>query len=160
MYCYAKGDTVKIATWDIEFVSHCLANSVGPNGKPDHFQRDSAGSLIFAASWWHSAFSAVIEMLRMRGIKAADIQVDLQVKAPTEVYSRRYGEDQFRSHEAIMPGSRVSFTAIVADNVTEQMLQTLLDRMGRSVGLSPYGFRLGYGRFNVIEAKVAPSDAA
>ena len=96
----------------------------------------------------------------MRGIKGVDIQMDLQVRAPTQVYARRYGDDQFRRHEAIMPGTRVDFTGIVADHVTEQMLHTLLDRMGKSIGLSPYGFRLGFGRFSIINVKVAPSDAA
>jgi len=151
---------VKLVSFSLEFLTHVLANQVGPNGEPDHFQRDSAGSLVFSSAWWHSAFCAAIDMLRMRGIKGVDIQMDLQVRAPTQVYARRYGDDQFRRHEAIMPGTRVDFTGIVADHVTEQMLHTLLDRMGKSIGLSPYGFRLGFGRFSIINVKVAPSDAA
>ena len=151
---------MKLCEVRIEFLTHCLANQVGPGGEPDHFQRDSTGSIVFNSTWWHSAFCATIDMLRMRGVKAADIQMDLLVRAPTQVWARRYGDDQYRAHEAITPGTRVEFTGIVADHVTEQMLHGLLDRMGKSVGLSPYGFRLGFGRFNLIDVKVAPSDAA
>ena len=151
---------MKLTSFSIEVLTSILANQIGPNGESDHFQRDSTGALIFGAAWWHSAFCTAIDMLRMRGIKGVDIQMDLQVRAPTQIFARRYGDDHFRRHEAIMPGTQVTFTGIVADHVTEQMLGTLLDRIGKSIGLSPYGFKLGYGRFNVITCKVAPSDAA
>ena len=57
-----------------------------------------------------------------------------------------------------MPATKVTFEAVVADHVTESSLATILDRMGKFVGLSPYGYRLGYGKFNVVSVEVAPSD--
>ena len=35
--------------------------------------------------------------------------------------------------------------------------QEILDKMGKYVGLSPYGYNLGYGKFNVVDSYVAPS---
>jgi hypothetical protein len=149
---------MKDATFTLEFTTHVLANSQGPNGERDHFQRDSDSKLIWQQSWWYSAFTRAIELAHIRGIKAADIHMNLAVDAKTEVYRRRYGEGRFRTHEAIMPGTKVTFEAIVADHVTESNLNAILDRMGKYVGLSPYGFRLGYGKFNVDSVKVAASD--
>lgn len=151
---------MKDSSFTVEFTSHVLANGTGPKGERDHFQRDSNNCIVFQQSWFHSAFTRAIELCNARGIKASDIQVDLSFTAPTQVYRRRYGEGNFRPHEAIMPGTRVTFNAIVADHVTDTILHTLLERMGKFIGLSPYGYRLGYGKFNVIEVKVSPSDAA
>ena len=149
---------MKDTKFTIEFTTHCLANAIGPDGDKDHFQRDSHGKLIWQQSWWYSSFTHAIELAHIRGIKAADIHMNLAVEADTEIYRRRYGEDKFRTHEAIMPGTHVTFEAIVADHVTESNLKTILDRMGTYVGLSPYGFRLGFGKFNVVDVTIAPSD--
>ena len=142
----------------VEFTTHCLANGTGPNGEKDVFQRDNTNRLIFAQSWFYSAFTHAIELARIRGVKAADIHMNLAIKADTAMYNRRYGEKKFRMHEAIMPGIRVTFEAVVADHVTESSLKTILDKMGTYIGLSPYGHRLGYGKFNLITVEVAPSD--
>ena len=153
---------MKDAKFTLEFIAHVLANGTGPNGEKDRFQRDSENKLIWQQSWWYSAFTRSIELANIRGVKAADIHMNLSVDAPTDFYRRRYGdsrEDKYRTHEAIMPSTRVSFEAIVADHVTESNLKTILDRMGAYVGLSPYGYRLGYGKFKVISVEVAPSDS-
>ena len=151
---------MKDALFTLCFTSHVLANSTGPKGEPDHFQRDADNKIVFQQCWFHSAFCRAIELAHMRGVKASDIQMDLTFEALTQPFKRRYGDGQYRTHEAIMPGTSVTFNAVVADSVTEQMLKTLLERMGKFVGLSPYGYKLGYGKFSVAKATVAPSDAA
>jgi len=149
---------MKDVRFTLEFTTHVLANSVGPNDEKDHFQRDSDGHLIWQQSWWYSAFTRAIELAHIRGVKAGDINMNLSVKAETDLYKRRYGEGKFRTHEAIMPGAEVTFEAIVDDRITKSNLETILDRMGKYVGLSPYGYRLGFGKFNVISVEVAPSE--
>ena len=150
---------MKDAKFVLEFSTHVLANGTGPNGERDHFQRDSHKKLIFQQSWFYSAFSRAIEMTGIRGLKAGDINMDLAVNAETEIYKRRYGDNRFRTHEAIMPGTQVTFVAVVADHITQSALQNILERMGSFVGLSPYGYRLGYGKFNVVSVEIAPSDS-
>jgi hypothetical protein len=158
------GEIMKDATFTLEFISHMLGNQDGPRGEKDHFKRDSRGRIIFQQSWFYSAFNRAIQMTRLRGVKPGDIQMCLLFEAPTQIYRRRYsgrdGREGFRPHEAIMPGTQVTFTAMVADHITETTLSSILERMGQHVGLSPYGYRLGYGRFNVVDIKVGPSDAA
>lgn len=151
---------MKDASFTLSFTSHVLANGIGPDGKQDVFQRDTDNKIVFQQCWFHSAFSRAIELAHMRNIKGSDIQMDLTFDAATEPFDRRYGEGKFRLHEAIMPGTKVTFNAVVSDHVTESMLRTLLEKMGKFVGLSPYGYKLGYGKFSVVKVTVASSDAA
>ena len=151
---------MKTATFELEFVRHVLANGHGPNGERDVFERTSDNNLIFYQTWWYSAFSKALEGSAVRGIKPADISVELTVSAPTEKWNRHYGPGKSRLHEAIMPGTKVAFQAEVADKITESNLTEILERMGRFVGISPYGHKLGYGRFKVVKVTVTPSAAA
>ena len=151
---------MKDVKFTVEFTQHVLANSTGADGKRDVFQRDSHKRLIFQQSWWYSAFKRAMEMEHIRSLKPGDISMDLCVEAPTQFFDRRYGRGEVRTHEAIMPGTRVTFHAVVDDGVTESTLRRILERMGRFVGLSPYGHKLGYGHFELLELVVAPSEAA
>lgn len=148
---------MKEAYFVLEFTSHVLANSTNTDGDKDKFMRDSDNKLIFQQSWWYTALTKAIEFSQLKGIKPSDISMDLTVDANTEVYTRRYGDNKTRKHEAIMPGAVVKFNAIVADHITESTLQQLFLKLGTFVGLSPYGFRLGYGKFKVREIYVQPS---
>ena len=150
---------MKDAIFTIEVIRHILANGYDNDGDHDCFQRDSTNAIIFQQSWWHSAFAAALPGTGIRHIKPYDICMDLTVDAPTEIYKRRYGRDSYRKHEAIMPGTKVTFRALVADHVAESNLRTMLDRIGRFIGLSPYGHRLGYGKFRLLTLTVQPSEA-
>ena len=150
---------MKDANFTIEVIRHILANGYDNDGDHDRFQRDSTNAIIFQQSWWHSAFAAALPGTEIRHIKPNDICMDLTVDAATELYKRRYGRDSYRVHEAIMPGTKVRFQALVADHVAESNLRTLLDRIGRFIGLSPYGHKLGFGKFRLLELEVKPSDA-
>ena len=151
---------MKSTKFEIEVTTHILANGMVA-GAEDKFQRDTTGKIIFQQSWFYAAFSQALKIAKHRGIKPADIHMDLLVSAPTEMYERKYGEDrreQYRLHEAIPPGAKVAFEAVVADHITTSTLQDVLDKMGRFVGLSPYGYNLGYGRYKLLSVEVDSSD--
>ena len=144
---------MKDARFTLEFVSHCLANGGSPEDNiPDTFQRDSKDHIILHQPGWHAAFLRAISLARMDpGIMATDIQVDPAIVAPTDRLKRRYDTDRVRTHEAIVPGTKVVFNAMVEDHVTLPQLTAILERMGKYVGLSPFGFKIGFGKFNVSE---------
>ena len=151
---------MKQTKFTVSFTTHVLANGMTA-GSQDKFQRDLNNRLIFQQSWFYAAFNQALKIAKHRGIKPADIHMDLIVDAPTVMYERKYGEgreEQRRMHETIPPGTLVTFEAVVADHLTESTLKDILDKMGRFVGLSPYGHNLGYGRFNVVSVEVASSD--
>ena len=151
---------MKNATFTVEFVRHVLAKDRGPNGERDVFERDGTGALIFQQSWWYSAFRKAIEGAALRGIKPSDIDMDPFVRAETQQWTRRYQPGKTRTHETIMPGTQVTFHASVADHVTESNLTEILKRMGKYVGISPFGYKLGFGRFRVVSVQVDPSASA
>ena len=151
---------MKEVKFELEFTSHVLANSTNVQGQQDVFQRDGDDNLVFQCSWWYSALTKAIELARIRGIKASDISMDLTVKAPTEIYNRKYGGDQYRKHEAIMPGTTVTFNGMVGDNVTASVLADILHKLGSYIGLSPFGHGIGAGRFRLKSLTVEPSDAS
>lgn len=175
---------MKQASFTLEFTTHVLANSLSYQSKSDTdvFQRDSTGRMIWQQNWWYSAFAQSIALANIRGIKPSDIHMDLVVDAPVKVYERKYvdrkpkphsdriympkeyglpsGGDRYRKHEAIFPGAQIKFSAVVADHVTQSQLNTILTMMGKFVGLSPYGYKLGYGKFNLMDCAVDPSESA
>ena len=151
---------MKAVSFELEFTTSVLANSTNVKGQQDVFQRDGSNNIILQQSWIYTALTKAIELTRIRGVKASDISVDLVIKAPTEVYNRKYGHDQYREHEAIMPGTVVTFNAMVSDNVTESILRNILEKLGTYIGLSPYGHALGHGRSVLKSLTVEPSDAA
>ncbi|MEE8575668.1 MAG: hypothetical protein V3T31_00290 [candidate division Zixibacteria bacterium] len=153
---------MKDATFTIEFVSHCLASgrSRDPGDKVDRFDKDGSGKLIWKYSWWYSAIQQAIKIGSFKGIKPNDVNICLTVNAPIEVFKRRVVEGDnvwYKNHEAIMPGGQITFEAVVADHVTEQLLSEVLSRTGKFIGVSPYGHNLGFGRFEVVDVTVAPS---
>lgn len=57
-----------------------------------------------------------------------------------------------------MPGTHVVFEAVVADHVTHSSLTAILSKMGKYVGYSSYGHRLGFGKFTLVNVDVAASE--
>lgn len=151
---------MKTANFRIRLVTHVLAHSVNDAGQRDMFLKDADGKLLFSQSWFYAAFNKSIEISGLRGVKPGDINMDLVITAPTEMYKRKYGCNQYRTHEAIMPGTEISFDAMVADHVTKTALETILNKMGKFVGISPFGHNLGFGKFTLLSVEVAPSDSA
>jgi hypothetical protein len=145
---------MKDATFTLEFVTHCLANGREKGGDTDVFSRDSSGKLIWKHSWWYAAFSKAIKQAKLHDVKPNQINVCLTVPAQVAVHTRRIKETWTRSHEAIFPGTQVTFDATVDDAITETILETLLERVGKYVGISPWGHNLGFGRFEVIDVTV------
>ena len=150
---------MKDAKFTLEFVTHCLANGRRDGEKIEVFPRDSAGRLIWKHSWWYAAFMKAINQAGLRDIKAGQINVCLTVEADVSVHRRRIKDKWHRAHEAIFPGTRVTFEAVVDDAVTQTTLETLLERVGKYIGISPWGHNLGFGRFEVVDVDVGPGVA-
>ena len=73
----------------------------------------------------------------------------IDVSADTQLYKRRYSKTCYRTHEAIMPGTKVTIEFAIADHISKRDLKRLFRKMGKYIGLTQYGFNLGYGKFNL-----------
>lgn len=90
----------------------------------------------------------------------------------TNLYSRRFnkgvgGPSQKRDHESIRAGAIVTFGGSVVPpdprepqsaqykrNPTDQELYAALVRIGETLGISPFGSKFGYGRFNIVSMEI------
>ena len=133
-------------TFTISFLTHCLAHS--PGTIPDRFVR-SGDQILLTPAQWHAALGRAVPL---SGVEAnpADIQPELTFSAPTRLWRRRYGADQYRTHETIWPGTEVSLRAVTQPCLSEDQLRRILTALGSFVGISPFGHRLGFGRFRLL----------
>lgn len=138
----------------IEFVTHCLSAGRRTDDDHDSFDRDNSGNIIWRQPWWHAAMLKAIELAGLRGVKPGFFYFDPVISVKTEIYKRKYGRDKYRSHEAIMPGTELKVHAMADDAVTEKQANDLFTCMGRYVGLSPFGYNLGFGKFEIKDMKL------
>ena len=141
---------------EIEFVTHCLSSG-NRDTVSDRFVKDSEQHIIWNQSWWYSALSAAIPQAGVRDVKPGHFNFNPVVCAKTQMYRRKYNGDKYRVNESIMPGTKVEFEFVVPDHVTTAMLRKIMEYLGKYIGLSPYGYKLGYGKFNVVQATVDSS---
>lgn len=145
--------------------THILAHSRGEDG--DVFRRDDGGNIVFEHAGWHRALSDAMASCRgLADVSASAVRMRLVFKAETCQYERAYyadiggpdrngdvlQEERVRVHEAVAPGTRVTFTGAYNDaRMTQEQLREMFTVLGDLVGLSPFGFNLGFGRFTVEE---------
>ena len=153
MVIKTKGQTMTTVEITIEFLTHCL--SVGSEQCRDvsEFDKDKDGGIIWRQSWWHAALAKTIEVHGLSSVDPAQFLFDPTVTAETARYRRKYGYNKYREHEAILPGTRVTFRAAISGNLTVGAVADIMTCMGRFVGLTPYGHKLGYGKFKVIKVE-------
>jgi hypothetical protein len=139
---------------EIEFITHCLSSGNRDNVS-DRFMKDSENNIVWNQSWWYSALTNAILQSGSRDVKPGHFNFNPTVSARTQLYRRKYSGDKFRTHEAIMPGVKVTFEFVAPDHLTESMIREVMDYLGKYVGLSPYGYKLGYGKFKVVNLELA-----
>jgi hypothetical protein len=141
---------MKTVKFTVEFLQPSLASGTRDQ-EVSTFPRSSDGRIIFQDSWWHSALCAALQgTVEGAEVNASDIRMDPELDAETETYTRRYNGTQQRKHECIPAGANVTFCAALASNVSMDAFHTIMDRLGRFIGISPFGHRLGYGKFKIV----------
>ncbi len=146
---------MKDAEIDIEVKTHILANSGGQPDGVDVFQRDSAGGIVMQQRWYDAALRATLACTDLpRAVSPADVIMNPVIQAPVSIFKRWYNRSEFRTHEAVLAGTRLTLRAIVAQHVEREDLMKLFDRMGAYVGLSPCGHNLGYGNFSLLAVRM------
>ena len=136
---------------EVEFLQPCLSCGNVDKDDMDRFRRASDGSIIWSQSWWHAVLCRAKSELEMRDIRLSDIQLSLSIVAETAPYNRKYGGDKFRCHEAILPGEQVKFDFAIKNSATLEDLRIMFEHIGQFIGVSPYGYNLGYGKFKLLD---------
>jgi hypothetical protein len=134
----------------IQFVRPCLGNVRKPDF--DRLLRDPDGEVIFLATWWRSAFLKAARAIN-RYYKLVDkIRPALTVSGPVSHIKRWYGNDSsaFKVHEGFDTGTTVTAQFLLPSGMTLDQFRELLETVGCYFGISPYGWKAGYGIFHVL----------
>lgn len=141
---------MKEVKFTVEFMQPALANGCLEEDECK-FPRTSDGKIVFQESWWYSAISAtVLNLPDFEHIRPSDIHMDPEVDVETKMYTRKFNGTQERVHECIPAGSKVTFSAMIGPHIPEEDFKAVMDRLGRFVGISPFGHRLGFGKFKLV----------
>lgn len=131
---------------------HILANGkIGDTG-PAMFARDSVGRVVIPHPCWHKALNSAVRAGGIQCLNADEIRMGFAFKAETVMYSRAYKADgipHVRVHEAIPDGASVTWTGVTMRIMRVELLMNLFDTLGTYVGMTPFGYTMGFGRFIV-----------
>jgi len=139
----------------LEFTTPCLGNERNDDPDPNRMMRSGSGGIIFLQSWWHGCTVAAAERFsmhqkRIRSVKWSS-EVDGKVRLVDRFYYKRDGSKNIKKHEGFAALDVISVRALVPDDVPPEDFKTILSIAGEFFGISPYGWKKGYGRFNVLE---------
>jgi hypothetical protein len=139
----------------LEFVTPCLVlGPIDPETNCEYFDRDSQENVIWNQTWWYSAIDKTIKMFDIEGISPKDFIWAPTVAGHTGIHEVKYSGNKLRKHECFMPGHPVTFEAAVPKELDKDKALELFTRMGKYSGLSPYGYNLGFGKFNILELEI------
>ncbi len=144
----------------LRFDSPCLGSLRGEENGPDKMMRDTDGHVTFSQTWWRTVICQGAESYgkhqdRVKGVLWAPI-----VDGTTKLYRRYYHlsseqgapQKMYKDHEAFLAGEIIGVKALVPDDIPLEDLRDIMAIAGEYFGISPFGWRMGYGKFKVLEA--------
>lgn len=148
-------------TFCIRFTTPCLGNVRAQ--EVDKLNRDTEGNIIFMPSWWQRVIVSAANAINLAQGLVRQISWDIVVyRARKQVtifdrsYTERKGSDFVHGsarHEALLVGAAVWINVLLPDGIPLDNFRSLLEAAGRYYGISPFGHRLGFGRFEVLNVK-------
>jgi hypothetical protein len=134
----------------LRFIRPCLGNVRRPDC--DLMLRDPDGNVMFLQTWWKKSLEFGAKACNIPIALVDDVQWSPRVDGTVEVYRRYYGDGtQYKEHEAFLAGSTIGVRAILPSRLTLIEFEEILSKAGEYVGISPYGWKANYGRFEVLE---------
>lgn len=140
------------------------------------FERDShTKKLKLDLAQWNWAVNQAVESLCMSDVDVSAIRFPVHLDPPSlELLVRRWSHlnkgEQKESFESIRAGTHLTFDVLLASSrepaagtggkndarpPTRAEYEKIMKFIGEHVGLSPWGNRMGYGRFELLEVKDA-----
>jgi hypothetical protein len=142
----------------MQFDEPCLGNERGADDEPTRMRRNSNGTVIFLQSWWCSMASRAVDGYNKHQKDVTKILWTPEIDGTTSHYKRYYiiteGDTRVRKyklHEAFNRGDIIGVKALVPDGIPLDDLRDIMQLAGTYCGISPYGWRKGYGKFKVLE---------
>jgi hypothetical protein len=144
----------------LKFVTPCLGAERGGPGNTDRMLRGHNGRIVFMQSWWRTMLSTAAQALNRYVDQVEQIQIDPEVQGETGVYRRWWGNGCWKEHEAFLPGMEIEVCFLLPARPALNEFRVLLEKAGRYFGISPYGWRENFGRFDVISLRPKVEEGA
>lgn len=142
----------------LTFNEPCLGNVRLPDPEPNKLARGDNGVVVFQPHWWSTAMSRAAGVCRVSKELANRVAFHPEIDGKPGMYKRFYkvraeggASCRFKMHEAFNRGDTIGVKAAVPDELSVEEFRTLLSTVGAYFGMSPFGWRRGFGRFSVKE---------
>lgn len=138
-------------TAKLEFTRPCLGSIRREDC--DLLQRDRDGNVIFLTSWWRGAMGEAARAINRYHRHVEQIYPKLQIDGPVKKIKRHYGKgpNDWKWHECFDEGAVITVRFAIPNKMKIGQFTELLEATGDYIGVSPYAWRKGYGRFRVLE---------
>lgn len=151
----------------LQFDSACLGSTRNEvEGGPDKMLRSTDGNVVFSQTWWRTIITQGAKSFGRHQDRVKSVLWASAVDGTTRLFRRYYhlrnnqGEPQkcFKDHEAFLAGDVIGVKALVPDDVPIEDIKDIMSVAGEYFGISPFGWKMGYGKFKVIEVGRTKSD--
>jgi hypothetical protein len=138
------------------FNEPCLGNVRQADPEPNLMERNPEGNVIFSAVWWRSITERAARVYNRHQSRILDIMWNAEVDGTPQIYKRYYNvwEDdkkkkRFKNHEAFLRGDVIGLRALIPNDIPMREFEEIMSMAGEYFGISPFGWRKGYGKFKV-----------
>lgn len=132
----------------LKFITPCLGHIRRQDY--DRFERDGADSVIFMSSWWREVLRYGAQAFGKHQRLTQDIRMHAKIIGEVKRFKRYFGENRFKEHEAFLKGDIIFVKAMLPTGLPPADFEEILRLAGNYRGMSPYGWKDGYGQFEVI----------
>lgn len=145
----------------LQFDSACLGSCRNEvEGGPDRMLRSADGNVIFSQTWWRTIVVQGAKCVGRHQDRVKSVLWTPSVDGTTKLFRRYYhlrnekGVPQklFKDHEAFLAGDIIGIKALVPDDIPMEDIRAIMAVAGEYFGISPFGWKMGYGKFKVVEA--------
>ena len=144
----------------LRFESPCLGSMRNEKeGDPDQMMHNADGNVTFSQTWWRTIVCQGAHSYGKHQDRVRALLWTPAVDGTTKLFRRYYhlrnekGVPQklFKDHEAFLAGETIGVKALVPDDVPIEDLRDIMAIAGEYFGISPFGWKMGYGKFKVLE---------
>lgn len=142
----------------ITFIEPCLGNERQPDPTPNMMRKDQNGNVTFQQVWWRTILQKAAEAYSKHQKRVKCIVWSPEVDGTVKIYKRQYKkrmtdgtlEIRYKKHEAFCKGDTVGIKALLPNDISIEDFREILTIAGKYYGISPFGWRKGYGKFQVV----------
>jgi len=133
-------------------------------GDPDQMIRGPDGNVTFSQTWWRTIVCQGAKCYGKHQERVRSILWGSSVDGTTKMFTRYYllRDSQGRSqklckeHEAFLAGEIIGVKAMLPDDIPIEDFKDIMAVAGQYFGISPFGWKMGFGKFTVTEITRAP----